>query len=263
MLIDGHMHLENGPLSKKYVMEFINEAHKKGFDRIQILDHTHRFKEFEEIYQGVKEADEKQANWLANKKMKFKDSLNSYVRLINEVLQEDLPIEVLFGLEVCYVPEYEDKIKEILEPYKFDFLVGAVHSIDGILYDMPWSKELLWDKYDVNHIYQRYYEIVFQLVKSDIFTQLAHPDTIKMFNYYPTYDLTPTYHELAKLLVEHNVKGECNTGCYYRYNHKDKGLSKELLDIFKEHHVEIITASDAHVPEHVGMCIKDIADLCK
>ena len=53
---------------------------------------------------------------------------------------------------------------------------------------------------------------------------------------------------LDKLLVKHHVKGECNTGCYYRYHHPDKGLSKELLDIFKEHHVDIITASDAHKP---------------
>lgn len=105
--------------------------------------------------------------------------------------------------------------------------------------------------------------MIFDLVKSDLFTQLAHPDTIKMFNYYPTYDLKPTYHELAKLLVKHHVKGECNTGCYYRYHHQDKGLSKELLDIFKEHHVDIITASDAHKPADVGTCIKDIYKLCQ
>ena len=98
---------------------------------------------------------------------------------------------------------------------------------------MPWSKEILWDKYNVDDIYHRYYELIFDLVKSGLFTQLAHPDTIKMFNYYPTYDLKPTYHELAKLLVKHHVKGECNTGCYYRYHHQDKGLSKELLDILK------------------------------
>ena len=153
--------------------------------------------------------------------------------------------------------------RRILESYQFDFLVGAIHSIDGLLYDMPWSKEILWDKYNVDDIYHRYYELIFDLVKSGLFTQLAHPDTIKMFNYYPTYDLKPTYHELAKLLVKHHVKGECNTGCYYRYHHPDKGLSKELLDIFKEHHVDIITASDAHKPADVGTCIKDIYKLCQ
>jgi HisJ family histidinol phosphate phosphatase len=162
MLVDGHMHLENGPLTKEYVMEFINEAYKQGFDRIQILDHTHRFKEFEVIYQGVKEASDQQREWLANKKMKFKDTLSSYVRLINEVKEEELPIEVLFGLEVCYVPEYKEEIRRILESYQFDFLVGAIHSIDGLLYDMPWSKEILWDKYNVDDIYHRYYELIFE-----------------------------------------------------------------------------------------------------
>ena len=202
MLVDGHMHLENGPLTKEYVMEFINEAYKQGFDRIQILDHTHRFKEFEVIYQGVKEASDQQREWLANKKMKFKDTLSSYVRLINEVKEEELPIEVLFGLEVCYVPEYKEEIRRILESYQFDFLVGAIHSIDGLLYDMPWSKELLWEKYNVDDI-------------------------------------------------------------YHRYHHPDKGLSKELWDIFKEHNVDIITASDAHKPADVGTCIKDIYKLCQ
>ena len=46
--------------------------------------------------------------------------------------------------------------------------------------------------------------------------------------------------------------------CYYRYNHKDIGLSDELLKILKEHGVEMITASDAHQPSHVGTNIIDI-----
>ena len=75
---------------------------------------------------------------------------------------------------------------------------------------------------------------------------------------YPDYDLVPTYHKLAKLLNEHHVKAENNTGCYYRYHHKDIGLSDELLNIFKEHGVKMITASDAHQPSHVGMNIVDI-----
>ena len=115
---------------------------------------------------------------------------------------------------------------------------------------MCWEKE--WLMVNVDDIYHRYYELIFDLVKSGLFTQLAHPDTIKMFNYYPTYDLKPTYHELAKLLVKHHVKGECNTGCYYRYHHPDK-----------EHPLHIITASDAHKPADVGTCIKDIYKLCQ
>lgn len=256
-MIDGHMHLEYGPLHKEYVLKFVEEAVNKGLDEIQILDHTHRFKEFEPMYEELK-AYPIQKKWLENKEMKFKDTLDDYFALALEIKQMDLPIKVTFGLEVCYVPKYKEFIKEIVSHYPYDFLVGAIHSIDGILYDMNFSKDLLWEKYDVDYIYKRYYELVFDLVKSDIFTQLAHPDTIKLFNYYPTYDLTPTYHELAKLLVEHHVKAENNTGCYYRYHHKDMGLSEELLEICKEHGVEMITASDAHQPGHVGTNIKDV-----
>lgn len=258
-MIDGHMHLEYGDLSKEYILEFVHAAQEKGMNEIQILDHTHRFKEFEPTYIKLKDFPV-QKTWLENKKMKFKDSLDDYVKVINEVKAMDLPIKVKFGLEVCYVPEQEDAIREILKPYHFDFLVGAIHSIDGILYDMQFSKELLWEKQDVNQIYQRYYELVFDLIKSDLFTQLAHPDTIKLFNYYPTYDLTPTYEKMAKLLNEHHMKAENNTGCYYRYNHKDMGLSEELLNIFKKNKVAMITASDAHKPDHVGSCIKEVWD---
>ena len=256
-MIDGHMHLEFGELSKEYVLKFVDAAVKKGLTKIQILDHTHRFKEFEMIYEGLKK-EPLQAEWLANIDMKFKDSLDDYDRLIKEVKEMDLPIEVSFGLEVCYVPQYRDVIRNILKKHTYDFIVGAVHSIDGKLYDMSFSRKILWDKYDINDIYYRYYSITFSLIESGMFTQLAHPDTIKMFDYYPTYDLTPTYHHLADLLVKHHVKAENNTGCYYRYHHKDIGLSDELLEIFKEHGVEMITASDAHHPSHVGTNIIDI-----
>ena len=170
-----------------------------------------------------------------------------------------MPIKVKFGLEVCYQKGQEDIIKKyISDIYDWDFLVGSVHAIDYIVYDSAWSKKELWEKYPVDLIYSKYYEIMFDLVKSDLFSQLAHPDTIKMFNYYPTYDLTNTYNELAKLCNEHNMKIENNVGCYYRYHHKDMGLSDELLNIFKINKCKMITASDAHYPKDVGNYIKDI-----
>ena len=83
------------------------------------MDHTHRFKEFEPIYAKLKE-EPLQKEWLENKKMKFKDSLDDYDRLIKEVKEMDLPIDVYFGLEVCYVPEYEDYIRNVLKKHHYD-----------------------------------------------------------------------------------------------------------------------------------------------
>lgn len=253
-MIDGHVHLERGPLTKEYVYEFIKEAQNKGIDELQILDHTHRFKEFAPMYQNYRMC-RPQNEWLNRC---IVDSIYDYIDLIKELRNETFPIKVSFGLEVCYQSKDEELIRKLVDIFDWDFLVGSVHAIDYVMYDSKWSKDELWNKLDHDYIYKKYYEEVFSLVKSDIFTQLGHPDTIKMFNYYPTYDLTDTYNKLAQLLNKHHMKVENNVGCYYRYGHSDMGLADNLLKIFKENKCELITVSDAHLPKDVGNYIKDI-----
>lgn len=64
---DGHVHLENGPLSVDYVREFVNAAAQKGLKHLQILDHTHRFYEFAPMYEDVIQADPRQKAWFEKK----------------------------------------------------------------------------------------------------------------------------------------------------------------------------------------------------
>ena len=250
--MDTHTHLENGPLTKEYCMKFIDAAYERGIDTLYILDHTHRFIEFAPMYEPLKECDERQRAWFDKKHL---EPLETYHKLIEEMKQLDLPIKVKFGLEVCYAPQDKAFLKKILSAYPYDFLIGSIHSIDARLYDMSaFSKDLLWDKFDTDVIYKRYYEIMEDMICSDLFTQIGHPDQLKLFHYEPTYDLSNTYHRIAKLAKEHHVAMETNTGIHYRYHHEDVGTNKKFLDILKEYGVEIVTASDAHYAEHVGMC---------
>lgn len=256
-MIDGHTHLEKGPLSKEYVLEFVKEAINKGIDDLQVLDHSHRFKEFEPMYKSMKTIDS-QTDWLNHD---FRNSLSEYLDLIREVKELSLPIKVSFGLEVCYRRKDEEFLRDLLKNYHFDFLVGSVHSLFDIAYDSSWSVEYLWNKYSTDLIYKEYFKESYSLIESNLFSQIGHPDTIKMFNYYPSFDATPYYDKLAKLANIHNVKIENNTGCYYRYNHKDKGLNEKVLKVFKDNNCKMITVSDAHRPEDVGNYIKDIWDI--
>ncbi len=256
--VDGHMHLEYGQLSVEYAMRFIEEGIRKGLDEIDILDHTHRFKEFRECYDHLRIYPQ-QDEWL-NQKTKFCSTLDEYDELIAQIRKLNLPIRVRFGLEVCYTEETEELLREILKNRKYDFLTGAVHSLNHILYDMSFSRELLWDRFSADEIYRDYYRAVMSCVRSGLFDRLAHPDTIKLFEIYPQYDLSETYQQLSKALNEQGMMAENNTGCHYRYNHPDVGLSDELLKIFKENGVSIMTASDAHKPEHVGSYIKETAE---
>ena len=256
-MIDGHMHLENGPLTVEYAMKYVEAGVKAGMDTIQILDHTHRFLEFKPMYDNLKQASVYQKDWFEKKKL---EPLQSYFNLIEEMKKMELPIAVRFGLEVCYAPQDKAFLRDLLAGYPYDFLIGSIHSIDGLLYDMNgFSREILWDKYDTNAIYRRYYEIMEDMIESDLFTQIGHPDQLKIFHYEPDYDLKPTYERLAVLTKEHDVYMETNTGCHYRYLHEDVGTNQVFLDILKAHGVNIMTASDAHQPQHVGMHIAEIS----
>ena len=98
-MIDGHMHLENGPLTKEYVLAFVEEAKRKGMKTIHILDHTHRFIEFEPIYEDLRALDV-QDTWLNNKSMKFKSII------IKGNINGISILYCLFGLYYCF---YESK----------------------------------------------------------------------------------------------------------------------------------------------------------
>ena len=248
---DAHVHLENGPLTKEYVWKFVNAAKAKGIKHLQILDHTHRFFEFHDMYEQVYETDPKQKAWFEKKQV---NSIKEYHQLIEELRKEDFGIDVTFGLEVCYTPETEEFLRNILSQYPCDFLVGSVHSVNGYLYDMDaFSRELLWNKHPAEKIYKQYFNNIKQAIKSDLFTQIGHPDVIKMYDYDPGYDLTTEYEEIAKLAIEHHVLLEENTGAHYRYHHKDVGLNPKFREVLKKYDVPTITASDAHYPEHVAM----------
>lgn len=257
MLIDGHIHLENGPLSVEYAMRFVDAGVKMGLDELHILDHTHRFIEFAPMYETLKKASHHQKEWFDKK---HPEPLANYFRLIEEMKQKELPIRVKWGLEVCYAPEAKPLLKELLTAYPYDFLIGSIHSIDGLLYDMPFSKEILWDAYETDDIYRRYYEIMEDMIASDLFTQIGHPDQLKLFHYLPSYDLTDTYDRIAKSALAHNVYMENNTGIHYRYQHPDLGTNQQFLNILRKNNVKIMTASDAHVPEHVGKFIREISE---
>ena len=46
--------------------------------------------------------------------------------------------------------------------------------------------------------------------------------------------------------------------CHYRYHHEDLGTNEQFMKQLVKYGVKIMPASDAHVPEHVGMNIKEL-----
>jgi histidinol-phosphatase (PHP family) len=260
-MIDAHVHIETRPYRSDYIWEFITQAQKRGITELYLLEHSHRFQEFYEIYRHNLKDDPQvgpyQRGWL---KRKMKRTLQEYQFLIKIMRREDLPIKIYWGLEVCYFPGEEQAIAEIVSGFDWDFLTGAVHWLDGWGFDHPQTKGS-WRGRDLNATYHRYYELLQQMIATDLFDHIAHPDSLKCFGFYPTVDLSDVYRELAQLAKQHHVKMEFNNGLNLNYFHPELGLNRKLLACLKGAGVELITASDAHHPEDVGYYIREAEEI--
>ncbi len=249
-MVDMHIHLEQGDYSIEWLERFLDVAQTKGIKTIGLLEHSHRFHEFYDMYESVLLNDPTgyQSRWI---KSRNDSEFGRYIDFISEVKQRKYPIDLKFGLEVCYFKGYEEFTKKVLEGFNGDFITGSIHWIDGWGFDHP-KTQSSWEDKNVDEIYRSYFELMISLADSHIFDIIAHPDSIKCFNYKPTYDLKELYMKLASAVKSAGMKLEFNTGLHYRYGHDDLGPSKQLIDTMIESGIEFVTASDAHSPEDVG-----------
>lgn len=243
-MIDGHIHLEHQPYTLETIDLMVDCAIKAGVTECYILDHTHKFIEFNPIYTPLLDHPAIDA-WFHHQEQ---ISVETYLTFIKQVKQNKYPIPLHFGLEVCYIPETEATIRSLLEQYPVDFTIGSIHYVDHFPFDLD---KHLWEGIDVNRLYRRYYEVMEQCIQSKLFPILGHPDSIKLFQIIPSIDLTSHYHRIAKLLHETGMETENNSGLW-RYGFPYPGLDPVFLAILKEHQVSIHRSSDAHRAIDIG-----------
>ncbi len=254
-MLDCHIHLERGPYTLDWLNEFIQTAVERGLDEIYLLEHSHRFYEFTKMYKTVCQYSNYQNEWFLQRNNGTL-SIRDYIRFIETAKQNSYPVKVKFGLEVCYFEGFEQLIKDIIDKYSFDFAAGSVHWVDGFGFD---HKKELWGTLDVDKIYTRYYEIMQKLIESNIFTGVAHPDSIKAFGHKPSFDLAGTYKKTADLLIKYDMYAEQSGGLNLNYSSScELGMNAVMLKIFREKGVRILTASDAHKPADVGANILEL-----
>lgn len=251
-MIDGHIHFHKQPYSLETINKMVEVAKMNNIDELYLLDHTHKFSEFKSLYESLKH---NQAAWKWYQK-KQPISINDYLEFVIDIKKKEFPVKIKFGLEVCFFSDKINWLKTELSKYPLDFFIGSVHFIDGFTFD---SSEQVWEGQDIDHMYQRYYEIMEELIKSELFSHLAHPDSIKLFHYYPSYDLNSTYQRIAKLLNTYHLPTENNTGLW-RYQFHYPGLIPTFYQILKENDVKIIKASDAHTYDKIGYQFHEISD---
>lgn len=250
MRLDYHMHFEYGSYDEKWAEGFFEAAKRHGLDEIGITEHTHTFPEFEQLYYDDLILDDSfvgqfQKKWL--KKNKFKYTLDEYFGFMEKLKAKH---KVKTGIEVCNF-QSQDKVREILSGYDFDYIIGSIHFLRGWAYDSSEIKAA-WENHELSEIYEWYAEEVEKLAASGLYDVLGHPFNIRLYGHIPDFDVTPVLERVAKALKKADMAIDVNTGTYYRYPIKEISPYPDFMRIAAKYELPIIISSDAHKPEDCG-----------
>lgn len=262
MKYDYHMHFEYGDYDVEWVKGFFEAAAARGLDEIGISEHTHTFPEFEQLYYDDLILDGSfvgsfQQKWL--KKNKFKHTLDDYFAFMEKL--RSLGYKVKTGIEVCNF-QNQAKVREILEKYDFDYVIGSIHFIRGWAYDSVEIKDE-WQRHSLRDIYEWYTQEIEHLCAGGLYDVLGHPFNLRLYKFLPDFDVTPYLVRAAEALKKAGMGIDVNTGTFYRYPIAEISPYPDFMRIAAEHGLPIITSSDSHKPEDCGSYIDDAIEYVK
>ena len=253
MKFDYHMHFEKGDYKVEWAKGFFEAAKKRGLNEIGITEHAHTFPEFEDLYYEDLILDDSfvgsfQKKWL--KTNKFKHTIDDYFNFMAQL--REYGYEAKIGIEVCNF-QNQAKVREILDKYPFDYVIGSIHFIRGWAYD---SEEIKaeWQQHSLEDIYEWYTQEIEHLCAGGLYDVLGHPFNIRLYKYFPDFDVTPYLLRAVQALKKADMGIDVNTGTYPVQEISPYG---DFLKLAKEYELPIITSSDAHKPEDCGAYIDD------
>jgi histidinol-phosphatase (PHP family) len=164
-------------------------------------------------------------------------------------------IDLRVGLEADYIEGYEDRIREILSPYPWDYLIGSVHFLGE--WDITDHRQVHgWEGKDELEVYRLYYDAVKKSALSGLYDIIGHMDVIKRFGYGPQ---TPEGKAEVRALELETLKVIADSGIAMELN--ASGLSKPCAEMFPAEHllqeafklgIPLTLGSDAHDPAKLG-----------
>jgi histidinol-phosphatase (PHP family) len=239
--MDYHVHTEASPDAKGSMEEFVKKAKKANINEIGFSDHI--------LLSHVSGYPCMPVHLMPAYVQKFlKTKENS-----------ELPIKL--GVEIDFIPSDVEKIREFIQKYPFDYVIGAVHFIGNWAVDYP-PQIHEYSKRDILQIYKEYFSIIKKLCACGLFDVLAHPDLIKIFGFKPKSDFSNILIETAETMAKSNICAEINTSGLRRLC-SEIYPSEQFLKIIHNYDIPIVFGSDAHEPNNVGKNFKEAIKLAK
>jgi len=170
-------------------------------------------------------------------------------------------IDIRLGMEMDFLPGNTGKAVEFLKKYDFDYAIGSIHHMNTWGFDQETQIGLYHDK-SVREIYERYFELIEQLVASGLFDIIGHLDLVKKFGYFPEKGWDDIQNRVAGIIGKSDMVVELNT------SGKDKPVGEfypgpDFLRRLHENNVPVTLGSDSHHPGEVGRYFRQAVELLK
>lgn len=244
MKIDLHLHTHFSD-GKGSIREYAQRASELGFSTISITDHAELSPE------GVA------AGYLSNANIKEMIPRFSQIHTEIEQIRREFPgLEILFGVEIGYRPEWKKAYEVLYKALPFDYVIGSVHQIliDTKYWGVSGPDVLLaFEQYGAEKVYTTYFQALLEMILWGEFDAIGHFDVPKRFS---TGFTAKTYESeirsILKFLAKRGKGIEVNgSGISCPCGDTCPGI--DILTMAKEEGVTLVTiSSDSHQTEHLG-----------
>ncbi len=186
----------------------------------------------------------------------------AYVDQVQQARKEHPNLIIKLGLEVDFVPGYEEWVRELASICDWDYLIGSVHYVsDSWAIDNP--QEIgKWKGRPPFEVWSAYFDRLTMAAESGLFDIIGHADLCKKFAIYPEEDCTPLFTRSLEAAKKHDVAIELNTAGL-RKDCREIYPSPAFLKLANRIGVPITFGSDAHAPGEVGMNFTEALQLAR
>ncbi len=237
MITDYHTHSWRCGHAVGTMSEYVEAAIERGVGEIGLTDH---------VYLYYEPPESRNSEW-AMPERQYPEHYREMIA-VRDHFRDRIAVRV--SVEADYVEGFEPQLREFLDVYEFDYVLGAVHFMDGWLIDAPENSGRYREE-SVAEIYRRYYLQMTKAVRTGLFDVMAHLDLPKKFGHAPESDVSAELNELLDTIEAKQTVVEVSTA----------GLRKPIGEIYPspaiiaeiaKRNIPIVLSSDAHAPTEIA-----------
>ncbi len=194
--------------------------------------------------------------------------LDGYLAEIRQAQKEFAKLKVKAGAEIGYHRKYEDVIAQIVGQYPFDYVLGAIHCLEGYSIASKDESPLYFAGRNLAAVRREYFNLLEEAVKSGLFDAVAHLDIYCRYGVRHFGEQISTIHRGAvepvlKEMARRGMALEINTSSLSR-GLKEFHPSREIVALAVKSGLRIFTVgSDAHKPDELGRRLDEALALLK